>query len=111
MSTSESLPRRFSRRTIVRSLSVAALGVAVAPFVAACGSSTPAAKPAEAAKPAARAAAAQATTAAAAAAPPPVVADEELAVPSDFADEADTAITAANYKAELDSLEAELNAE
>lgn len=48
MSSADGLPRRFSRRTVVRSLSVAALGMAVAPFVAACGgSAAPPAKPAD----------------------------------------------------------------
>lgn len=48
MSSADGKDRRFSRRSVVRSLSLAALGVAVAPFVAACSSQpAPAAKPAE----------------------------------------------------------------
>jgi hypothetical protein len=38
------------------------------------------------------------------------VADTDLAVPADFADEAEKSITTANYKAELDSLEKEIDA-
>jgi hypothetical protein len=38
------------------------------------------------------------------------VADTDLAVPADFADEAEKSITAANYKAELDTLEKEIDA-
>lgn len=36
--------------------------------------------------------------------------DEDLATPADFDDEAERAITAANYKAEVDSLEKEIDA-
>lgn len=39
-----------------------------------------------------------------------VIADADLAVPADFADEAEKSITAANYKSELDSLEKEIDA-
>ncbi|MCK6591624.1 MAG: hypothetical protein HUU21_32445 [Polyangiaceae bacterium] len=38
------------------------------------------------------------------------IADADLAVPADFADEAEKSITAANYKSELDSLEKEIDA-
>ena len=38
------------------------------------------------------------------------IADTDLAVPADFADEAEKSITAANYKTELDSLEKEIDA-
>lgn len=37
------------------------------------------------------------------------IADEDLAVPADFAEEADQTITAANYKTELDTIETEVN--
>ena len=37
------------------------------------------------------------------------IADEDLAVPADFEDEAAKTITVATYKAELDALESELN--
>ena len=36
------------------------------------------------------------------------IADADLAVPGDFADEAEKSITTTNYKAELDSLEKEI---
>lgn len=39
------------------------------------------------------------------------IADTDLAVPADFADEAEKSITAANYKTELDSLEKEIDAQ
>lgn len=39
------------------------------------------------------------------------IADEDIAVPADFADEADTTINSSNYKGELDNLEKEVNAE
>jgi hypothetical protein len=39
----------------------------------------------------------------------PAIADEDLAVPADFEDEAARTITVASYKAELDTLETELN--
>jgi hypothetical protein len=42
---------------------------------------------------------------------PAPIADEDLAVPADFDEEAETQITAENYKAELDALEKEINAE
>jgi hypothetical protein len=38
------------------------------------------------------------------------VAEADIAVPADFADEAEKSINATNYKAELDSLEKELDA-
>ena len=38
-----------------------------------------------------------------------VIADTDLAVPADFADEAEKSITTANYKAELDTIESEVN--
>jgi hypothetical protein len=37
--------------------------------------------------------------------------DEELATPADFDDEAEKTITPANYKAEVDALEKEIDAE
>ena len=37
------------------------------------------------------------------------IADEDLAVPADFAEEADQTITVANYKTELDTIETEVN--
>jgi len=39
-----------------------------------------------------------------------VIADADLAVPADFADEAEKSITVTNYKAELDTLEKEIDA-
>jgi hypothetical protein len=39
------------------------------------------------------------------------VADTDLAVPADFATEAETSITPANYKAELDALDKEIGSE
>jgi hypothetical protein len=42
-------------------------------------------------------------------APVAALTDEDLAVPADFADEAEQTITSSNYKTELDSLETELN--
>jgi hypothetical protein len=38
------------------------------------------------------------------------IADADLAVPADFVEEAERSISAANYKAELDSLEKEIDA-
>ena len=43
------------------------------------------------------------------AATPVTIADDDLAVPADFEDEAAKTITVATYKAELDTLETELN--
>jgi hypothetical protein len=37
--------------------------------------------------------------------------DEDVATPADFDDEAEKAITAENYKAEVDTLEKEISAE
>jgi hypothetical protein len=45
-----------------------------------------------------------------AAAPAPIK-DEDLAVPADFDDEAEKAITEANYKTELDAIEKEIDSE
>ena len=39
----------------------------------------------------------------------PAIAEDDLAVPADFEDEAARTISVANYKAELDTLETELN--
>ncbi|HZF54208.1 MAG TPA: hypothetical protein VE093_36430 [Polyangiaceae bacterium] len=39
------------------------------------------------------------------------VAEADLAVPADFAEEAEKSITQANYKTELDSLEKEIDAQ
>lgn len=39
------------------------------------------------------------------------IADSDLAVPADFADEAEKSISTANYKAELDSLEKEIDSD
>ena len=39
------------------------------------------------------------------------VAEADVAVPADFADEADSTITAANYKSELDTLDKEIGSE
>lgn len=39
------------------------------------------------------------------------IADSDLAVPADFADEAEKSISQANYKAELDNLEKEIDAD
>jgi hypothetical protein len=39
-----------------------------------------------------------------------VIAEADLAVPADFAEEAETSISATNYKAELDTLEKEIDA-
>lgn len=38
------------------------------------------------------------------------IADADLAVPGDFADEAEKSVTTTNYKAELDALEKEIEA-
>lgn len=40
-----------------------------------------------------------------------VVKDDDLATPADFEDEAEKSISAANYKAEVDALEKEIDAE
>lgn len=42
---------------------------------------------------------------------PAPIADEDLAVPADFDEEAEEQITAENYKAELDTLEKEIGEE
>lgn len=39
------------------------------------------------------------------------IADTDLAVPADFEEESEKAITVANYKAELDTLDSELRAQ
>lgn len=39
------------------------------------------------------------------------IADSDLAVPADFADEAEKSISQSNYKAELDSLEKEIDSD
>ena len=39
------------------------------------------------------------------------IADQDIAVPADFADEAAASITPANYKAELDALDKEIGSE
>ena len=52
-----------------------------------------------------------AATAATAAAQPVTIADTDLATPADFEDEAEKAITKANYKTELATLEADISKE
>jgi len=44
-------------------------------------------------------------------APAAPIKDEDLATPADFDDEAEKSITPANYKAELDTLEKEIDSE
>ena len=39
----------------------------------------------------------------------PTIADTDLAVPADFEEEAASSIAVANYKAELDTIESEIN--
>lgn len=98
--SSAGMSRRFSRRTFVRTASMGVLGAAIAPILAACGSTAPPAatsapskpaetKPAET-KPAAPAAAPAPTAAAASAAKPAAQGNVEVRLHVRTGNEADT---------------------
>lgn len=88
------------KKSLILSTAILALGLA------ACEE-----KPTEPAKPV-NPAAMEAKPEAKAEEPQPApIADEDVAVPADFEEEAEKAITPATYKAELDKLEKEADAE